>query len=173
MDVVFQSLTQHSSEILLILLVLTLALAILVVRLTRLQAKGQARWRTLFADAGGENIEKMLYDHLRERMRMEEEIEALRGRTKELERQLTESKRHVGLVKYDAFEEVRGNQSFALAIYDDQGNGAVLNSIVGRSDCRVYCKPLLNGRSERDLSQEEQRAIREARATGPKTIISP
>jgi len=173
MDVVLQSLTQHSSDFLLILLIAIVVLAILVFRLTRLQAKSNARWRTLLSDSSGDNIEKMLYDHLRERMRMEEEIEKLRNRAQDLERRLAESKGHLGLVRYDAFEDVRGNQSFALAMYDDQGNGAVLNSIVGRADCRVYCKPLLNGRSERDLSQEEQRAIREARATGPKTIISP
>jgi len=173
MDVVLQSLTQHSSQILLLLLAVVVVLTILVFRLTRLQAKSQARWRTLLSDSSGDNLEKMLYDHLRERMRMEQEIELLRSRTQELEKRLAESKRHLGLVRFDAFEDVRGNQSFALALYDDQGNGAVLNSIVGRADCRVYCKPLLNGRSERDLSQEEQRAIREARATGPKTIISP
>jgi hypothetical protein len=173
MDEVFNSLTQHSSQVLLVLIVLLFIIAILVVRLTRLHAKSQTRWRTLLADTSGDNLEKMLYDHLRERMRMEEEIEALRNRTKDLERRVAENKGHLGLVRFDAFEDVSGNQSFALALYDDQGNGAVLNSIVGRADCRVYCKPLLNGRSERDLSQEEQRAIREARANGPKTIISP
>ena len=173
MDEVFNSLTQHSSQVLLFVIVILVAIAILVARLTRLQAKSQTRWRSLLADTSGDNLEKLLYDHLRERMRMQEEIETLRGRTLELERRLAENKGHLGLVRFDAFEDVSGNQSFALALYDDQGNGAVLNSIVGRSDCRVYCKPLLNGRSERDLSQEEQRAIREARAKGPKTIISP
>ncbi|MDR3690435.1 MAG: DUF4446 family protein [Fimbriimonas sp.] len=172
MDVVLKILTQHTSEILLFLLVAVLALAILVVRSMRLQSSSQSRWRSLLPDGRGETLETMLYDHLRERMRIEQELEALRTRAQDIEARLTESKRHLGLVRYDAFDDVRGNQSFAMAIYDDQGNGAVLNSIVGRADCRVYCKPLLNGRSERDLSQEEQRAIREARATGPKTIIS-
>ncbi len=173
MDVVLKSLTQNSSEILLILIVAVLVLAIILVRSTRLQSKSQARWAHLLPEGKGESLETMLYDHLRERMRIEEELEHLRSRAQELERKLAESKRHLGLVRYDAFEDVRGNQSFAMAVYDDQGNGAVLNSIVGRADCRVYCKPLLNGRSERDLSQEEQRAIREAKATGPKTIVSP
>ena len=173
MDEVFQSLTQHSSQFLLFLFVFIVIIAILVGRLTRLQAKNQSRWRVLLADTSGDNLEKMLYDHLRERMRMEQEIETLRSRTQELERRLAENKGYLGLVRFDAFDDVSGNQSFALAIYDDHGNGAVLNSIVGRADCRVYCKPLVNGRSERDLSQEEQRAIREAKATGPKTIISP
>jgi hypothetical protein len=67
-------------------------------------------------------------------------------------------------VRYDAFEDVGGAQSFALALYDDQGNGAVMNGIVGRTDCRVYCKPLVAGRSPHNLSQEESRAISEAHA---------
>jgi len=173
MDVVLMILTQYNSELLLFLLVAVLVLAILVVRTTRLLSKSHARWRSLLPDGRGETIETMLYDHLKERMSIEQELDRLRARALELERRLAESKRHLGLVRYDAFEDVRGNQSFAMAVYDDQGNGAVLNSIVGRADCRVYCKPLLNGRSERDLSQEEQRAIREAKATGPKTIVSP
>jgi len=172
MDAILKSLSQHSSEILLLLIVVVVVLTILVVRLSRQTAKSHSRWKSLLPDGKGETIETMLYDHLRERMKLEEDLDHLRARATELENRLVESKRHVGLVRYDAFDDVRGNQSFALAIYDDQGNGAVITSIVGRADCRVYCKPLLNGRSERDLSQEEQRAIREARATGLKTIIS-
>lgn len=123
--------------------------------------------------SNGESLENLLYEHLRHRILQEEENEALRSRIRRLEEELAKSKRHVGLVRYDAFDDVSGNQSFALALYDDQGDGAVLNGIVGRSDCRVYCKPLVNGRSERDLSQEEQRAIREARTSGVRTIVSP
>ena len=173
MDVVLKILTQYNSDFLLFLLVAVLVIAILVVRTYRLQSRSHARWRSLLPEGRGDKLETMLYDHLTERMRIEQDLDALRARAQDLEKRLAESKRHLGLVRYDAFEDVRGNQSFAMAIYDDQGNGAVLNSIVGRADCRVYCKPLLNGRSERDLSQEEQRAIREAKATGPKTIVSP
>ncbi len=101
------------------------------------------------------------------------EVESLRGRVKKLEEGLSASKRHLGLIRYDAFEEVHGKQSFAVAIYDDHGNGAVLSSIVGRTDCRVYAKPLVSGRSERTLSQEEQRAIQEALSGDVKSIVSP
>jgi len=173
MDVLLKSLTQHLSEIVLFLLAAVLVLGFLSVRSLRLHARQKSRWKGLFEGAQGENIESMLHAHLRERVRSEEEIRELRSRIEELETQLLSSKRHVGLVRYDAFEDVGGNQSFALALYDDQGNGAVLNGIVGRTDCRVYCKPLVNGRSERDLSQEEQRAIREARDPRPKSIVSP
>ena len=89
-----------------------------------------------------------------------------------LEAELAVSKRHLGVVRYDAFEDVSGSQSFALALYDDSGNGAIVNGVVGRTDSRVYCKPLVNGRSERNLSQEEQRAIRDALDRSSKTIVS-
>jgi hypothetical protein len=60
-----------------------------------------------------------------------------------------------------------------MALYDDSGTGIVLSGIVGRNDCRVYGKPLINGRSERTLSQEERRAIDEATTPGMKSIVSP
>jgi len=105
-------------------------------------------------------------------MRLESEVDTLQRRVEQLEEKIRSSKRHLGLVRYDAFDDVGGIQSFALALYDDEGTGAILNSIVGRTDCRVYCKTLLNGRSERTLSQEEKRAIYEARRETPKSIVS-
>ena len=69
------------------------------------------------------------------------------------------SKRFLGLVRYDAFEDMGGAQSFALAIFDENGDGTVVTSQVGRSDCRVYAKELNGGRAERELSAEEKEAI--------------
>ncbi len=66
-----------------------------------------------------------------------------------LEEKMDGSKRHLGIVRYDAFDDVGGAQSFALALYDDRGDGVVVSSLVGRADCRVYGKPLRSGRSTR------------------------
>lgn len=173
MDALLKSLTQHGAEISLVLLLAVLSLAFVTFRLSVRQKKQFAKWRDLLRDSSGESLEGILHSQLRERVVLEGQIADLRKRVEELEGQLANSKRHLGLVRYDAFEDVGGNQSFALAVYDDQGNGAVLNSLIGRSQSRIYCKPLVNGRSERDLSQEEQRAIREAKASGPRSIVSP
>lgn len=156
-----------------VLLVVTaifcVATIVLGVRLTRALRK----LRLLLDGARGEDLERLLYDHLRERLALQDEVAKIDNRTKVLENKMDTSKRHLGLVRYDAFDDIGGSQSFALAVYDDNGNGAVLNSLVGRSDCRVYAKPIVNGRSERTLSQEEQRAIQEATGSQPKTILSP
>lgn len=117
------------------------------------------RWRQLLEGRRGEDLERLLYDHLRERVELQEQTHRLNQRVAELESKMQRTKRFLGVVRYDAFEDVGGSQSFALAIYDDQGNGAIVNSLVGRTDCRVYCKPLVGGKSDRSLSKEELQAM--------------
>ena len=100
---------------------------------------------------------------------MRQHIEQLDDRVIALERKLQRSKRHLGLVRYDAFPDIGGNQSFTLAVYDDNGDGAILSSIVGRADNKVYGKSLVNGKSDHNLTGEDQLAILEAVKTSTKT----
>mgnify|MGYP001496496861 FL=1 len=145
-----------------VLSLLVLALFVTVVtqaiRLKRLSD----RWRTMFEASKGENVERMLLDHLKGRMELESRLDQDGQRLTKLEQKMTSAKRFAGLVRYDAFPDVGGQQSFALAVYDEQGHGFVMSSIVGRADCRVYGKELTEGRSHRDLTAEEQRAIEQA-----------
>jgi len=69
---------------------------------------------------------------------------------------------HVGLVKFDAFEDMGGHLSFAAAMLDAEGDGFVLTSINGRQETRIYAKPIERGQSVSHLSDEEQEAIRRA-----------
>jgi hypothetical protein len=172
MDSVFKSLEASAPQAILILTLFVLALAVIVFLQSRKIRRMNGRWMDLLDGVKGDNLERLLYDHLRERMQIQTQIDGLGGRIQVLEDKMNTAKRFVGLVKYDAFEDVGGNQSFALALYDDRGDGALITSLVGRTDCRVYCKPLIGGTSERSLSQEEQRAIQEAVQSGPKSIVS-
>lgn len=173
MEDLLKSLSQHFSEALLGLGVAVILLAILTLRTALRLKRDRERWRILLETQGSGSMESMLAEHLQERRRLQGQVEELEHRINTLEKELAKSKRHLGLVRFDAFEDVHGQQSFAIAFYDDQGNGMVMSSIVGRNDCRVYGKPLLGGRSERTLSQEERRAIDEATASGVKSIVSP
>jgi hypothetical protein len=172
MPTLLNSLSQRSAEILLALCVLVLVCLALSIANGRKVKKMRSGWTSLLEGTRGENLEHLLYDHLKERMAIQEQINGLSRQVSVLEESGLSAKRYVGLVRYDAFEDVGGSQSFALAVYDERGDGAIVTSVVGRTDCRVYCKPLINGRSERSLSQEEQRAIQEAKNPGPKTIVS-
>ena len=67
---------------------------------------------------------------------------------------------HIGLVRFNPFEETGGNQSFALALLDAAGDGWVISSLHGRSNTRIFAKPVTNGSSPHNLSDEETQAIR-------------
>jgi hypothetical protein len=66
------------------------------------------------------------------------------------------------LVRFKAFNNVGGDQSFALALMDAFGDGLVISSIFGREESVVYCKPIKKGASVYPLSKEEQEAIHQA-----------
>jgi hypothetical protein len=69
---------------------------------------------------------------------------------------------HVGLVRFDAFEDAGGAQSFALALIDDDGDGIVLTSLHSRQTTRLFVKGIRRGVADLPLSIEEDRAMRNA-----------
>jgi hypothetical protein len=72
------------------------------------------------------------------------------------------SLRHLAVVRYDAFGDMGGAQSFSVALLDADGNGLLLTSINARSETRTYCKAVRRGASEQTLSPEEREALDEA-----------
>jgi hypothetical protein len=77
----------------------------------------------------------------------------------EIDSALAYAVRNVALVRYDAFDDMAGRMSFTVALLDDNADGLTMTSIAGRSDTRVYAKGIRGGRSEHDLSPEEDQAV--------------
>ena len=74
-----------------------------------------------------------------------------------------------GLVRYNPFEDTGGNQSFALALLDADGDGVIVSSLHARSGTRIYAKAVAAGRPEAALSDEEAEALRRAHGPGSGT----
>ncbi len=68
----------------------------------------------------------------------------------------------IGIVKYDAFPDVGGRLSFALAMLDEGDSGFVMNTIHGRDGCYTYVKEIVKGESYIVLGPEEKEALRQA-----------
>ena len=66
------------------------------------------------------------------------------------------------IVKYDAFKDVGGKLSFALALLDRENTGIILNAVHSRDNCFLYLKEIVKGESYVMLSQEELEALRKA-----------
>ena len=67
-----------------------------------------------------------------------------------------------GVEKYDAFDDVGGKLSFALALLDQDNSGVILNAVHSRDNCFLYLKEIVKGESYVMLSQEELEALRKA-----------
>jgi hypothetical protein len=94
--------------------------------------------------------------------RLEHAVVQLADGEKHLGEGVRSAVRHVGLVRFDAFEDMGGRLSFSAALLDDRGDGIVITSINGRQDTRCYAKTVQRGTSIHNLSDEEEQAIREA-----------
>ena len=157
---------QNTASIVVILFGLVVLLtAVVALQATRI-SQIRRRWRELLEGARGETLERLLLEQLRERTILEERIVELEASQRQIDVRMKSALRLRGYVRYDAFGDSGGEQSFSLAMLDETGNGAVMTSLVGREGCRVYCKELHRSSTERNLTPEEQKAISIAQSLG-------
>ena len=96
------------------------------------------------------------------------DLESLAERQGEVtERGLRSALRFQGLVRYDAYRDMGGQQSWSLALIDGTGTGAVVTSLHARDHARVYLKELADGVPGQRLSPEEERAVATALGRPP------
>jgi len=93
------------------------------------------------------------------------QVDALGNEFEALRDALAHAVQGVGVVRFDAFEDMGGHLSFSAALLDGRGDGVVLTSINGRRETRIYAKPVVAAQSQHNLSDEEQEAIRRALAS--------
>lgn len=134
--------------------VLLVAVVLLALRLRAL-ARAQRQ-----AFAGGElDVVGVLARHGRQLAELRDRIEAADDRATQVRAELATAFSRLGIVRYDAFEDMGGALSFSAALLDERGDGLVISTINGRTDSRTYVKSVAGGRSEHPLSDEEQAAI--------------
>lgn len=117
-------------------------------------------YRSLVSDGEGGSLQQMLDAHLGKVVEVGAELERLSQLHEYLEVRSRGSLQHVGLVRFNPFEDTGSDQSFAIALLDDHRDGIVLSSLHGRGQTRVFAKPVEGGESKHTLSDEEAQAIR-------------
>jgi hypothetical protein len=141
------------------LAILALAGLAVGIQAWRATSKVNRRWRALLADSDVETLGSMLQAHLEERRQLQSDLQDAEARIRRLEEQMKSAKRYLGFRRYDAFPELSGRQSFSLALYDEEGDGVVITSQVGRESIRVFAKSLQGGEGDRDLTAEEMESL--------------
>jgi len=127
----------------------------LAVKLHRLNAL----YRTMMQGATGASIEEMLLARIKDIEGLKQTVSDLRVEYEKLETASLNHVQQVGVVRFNAFDNTGSDLSFAVAMMDATNSGFVLSGIYGREESRVYAKPVLNGESSYQLTQEEKQAL--------------
>ena len=78
---------------------------------------------------------------------------------------LKKSVRGVETIRFNPFPDQGSNQSFAIGMLNEEGNGVVFSSLYSRERMSVFAKPVKDGKSEYDLSEEEKEALVKAKVS--------
>jgi hypothetical protein len=129
--------------------VLTCAVAWLTYRVNQL-TKGQ----------DGKSLERAIRDILAHNEQYKKDHAHVISRLASLEDRMRRTIRKISTVRFDPFEgSGSGKQSFAIALLDDDGNGAIISSLHARDNVKVFAKPVAQFASPHELTEEEKRAI--------------
>ena len=119
----------------------------------------------------GTSLERKLSVEVKEIRDAAANLEALFNEQQTIRTVQNNTIQKIGFVKYNAFENIGNDLSFALTLLDGNNNGVCISSIYGRSESRIFSKPIVRGKSVASLSQEELESLNEA--LGDKTNEEP
>ena len=145
-----------------LLFIIVIVLAVIVFRQSLRINRLSRKYRLFMKGADGQSIEKALAVRFHNMDRQEAKTESNSRDIQELLEQQSRVLNKYGIVKYDAFEDVGGKMSFALAMLDKDNTGFVLNAIHSRDNCFLYLKEVVKGESYIMLSKEEIEALQKA-----------
>ena len=162
MSSIFDNLGIDPGIIIIILLVLTIFLLVKSVsssmRLSRLERK----YKTFMKGGDAQSLEKIFVRKFAQIDKLYEAKEDHEHDILFIKKNLEKMFSKYGVEKYDAFDDVGGKLSFALALLDKDNTGLILNAVHSRDNCFLYLKEIVKGESYVMLSQEEVEALRKA-----------
>lgn len=145
----------YGGLLLLILLIVSVSGLIIAVKANR-------KMKKVLRDADGYDIADAIVNYYQKCTEIMNHYAEAESRLEELEREMGSCIKKVGAIRYNAFDGNNARLSFAAAVLDDDDTGFVLNGVYSRGQTATYLKPLTKGKSNYELSEEEEEAIKTA-----------
>ena len=162
MSGIFASLGIDSGIIIIILLILTVYLLIRNVNSNMRLSRLERRYKVFMKGSDAQSLEKVFVRKFAQIDRLYEAKDQHDHELLFIKKNLDKMFSKYGVEKYDAFDDVGGKLSFALALLDKDNTGLILNAVHSRDNCLLYLKEIVKGESYVMLSQEEVEALRKA-----------
>lgn len=145
-----------SAVLIILLLIITIANSVKLRKMIR-------KYEKLISNCNSGDLEEVVLNYYGKIDEIDKRYKDIQQSIQKIEGQLSLCTQKVGIVRYNAFDDVGSNLSFAIALLDENDNGVVLNGVYSRDSSVTYGKPVENGKSKYPLSAEEIQAIDLAR----------
>lgn len=161
MDIIEYYLSNYESYIVLSIICF-LFLLLIITFVQSIKLRGLRKKYLQFMKPGEQDIEKLLINQINQLEVTEGQIKNLNEKYFKLDKKLENAFQKVGLVRYNAFNDLGGNLSFAIALLNSKNDGFLINGIHGREGSYTYVKTIENGQPSAQVSNEEKEALKQA-----------
>lgn len=141
--------------------VMAVMLVFLIINSVKIK-KMKLTYTSFMSGKDGKSLEEVILKRFKEVDELKKEDEAKKVQLDDINESLRFAFSKMGMVKYDAFNEMGGKLSFALALLDNRNNGFLINAMHSREGCYTYVKEIINGESYINLGEEEKKALNKA-----------
>ncbi len=142
-----------------ILYILIFVIAILIVWVV----KTEIRIKKIFAGKRGNELESVMASLLQDMEKLHKSNNQTDLNIKTIEQKLKTSIRGLETIRFNPFKDSGSNQSFAIALINEEGDGVILSSLYSRERISIFAKPIKKHSSEYELTQEEREALNKAK----------
>ena len=142
--------------------ILIIALFVLYFRVSMNYNRLKNSYNSFMKGKDGKTLEDSMKEKFAEVETMVRITKQNRQDIKDMSRILKRNYQKFGIVKYDAFNEMGGKLSFAIAMLDGNNSGWIINAMHSREGCYTYIKEIIKGESYIELAEEEAEALDKA-----------
>lgn len=121
--------------------------------------------REFFSGKNGKDFAEIIQNQKKQVSKMEKDIRDLFDGYEKIYKMAFKGIHKVGIVRYNPFKDIGGNQSFVIALLDGEKSGIIITSLHTREGTRIYSKAVIRGEASTPLTEEEKQAIRTAKVS--------
>jgi len=122
----------------------------------------EIRLKRIFSGFKAKNMESLIAEVTKKTKELEEERKKTELQISSIDKRLAQSIRNIETVRFNPFPQAGGNQSFAISLLNDDGNGVVISSLYARDRTSLFAKPIKAGQSEFELTKEEKSVLKKS-----------
>lgn len=152
-----------SSILILVLIVVIVSLIVYVLMLNKKMKILQNNYSKFMKGTRGQDLEAVLLGCLNKIDKEEKENAEQNKKIENIYDRLVLCTQKLGFIRYNAFNNVGSDQSYSIALLDQNDSGVVISGIYGREHSTTYSKSVVNGESSYPLSEEEKKSIQMAK----------